>query len=387
MVIVTVDQLARLWPGVRTYVASYAEFERRPFGPCVVDGSNGSVEFEFIRNSRSAMRVLRTGLALIAPSGMRRRIVKGDPYLATFEAADIVIDISGFALSDQRSVIRRLFVGLECLTAVALRKPLFFLTQAFGPMRKRLTRAVARWVLPRAEIVVARDEESVNHILSLGIEPELSLYRCADMAMLLPDIQASSRRAEEKPLLGIVPNVNLLTRKERNGAPGEYVKQLAEVADLGSEFSAEVVFICYESFPDREIDDVWVARQAILRATTPHIRSVEDGEANALKGLIRNLDFLVGARFHSVVASVGTATPFLAVGWAHKYAEFAKEAGVPEAFIDGRTATTEQLLSAVREGWSNRACTRRVLEAQRPALVVSAQRAFEIMYEVWVDQQ
>lgn len=381
MVKVTVDQLASLWPGVQTFVASYAKTERRPFGPCVVVGSQGPVEFEFIRNSRSPLRLLRAGLALIAPSGLRRRIVKGDPYLATFEAADLVVDISGFALSDQRGVIRRLFVALECLTAVSLRKPLFLLTQAFGPMRKRLTRAIARWVLPRAELVVARDEESVNHILGLGIKAEVALHRCADMAMLLPDIQVSSRGAKGRPLLGIVPNVNLLTREERNGTPGEYVQQLAEVADLGSELGADVIFICYESFPDREIDDVWVARQAILRASLPGIRLVEDEEANALKGLIGSVDYLVGARFHGVVASVATATPFLAVGWAHKYAELATEAGVPEAFVDGRTATTEQLLSAVREGWSSRAGTRRALEARRPALVVSAQRAFEILYE------
>ena len=383
MVIVTVDQISRLWPGIHICVASYAKTERFGFGRCEIAGAQGPVGFEFIRNSRRPLRVLRVLVARLAPSSFRRIVVKGDPYLAEFERVDLVVDISGFALSDQRSAIRRLAYATESLTAWALRKPMFLLTQAFGPMNAPLTRAIAGWVLPRAEVVVARDQESTRHILGLRNGHEVALYQCADMAMLLPSTPSSPIGEELRPVLGIIPNVNLLTHEERQGVAGAYVRQLVAVAQLGLEIGAEVVMVCYESFPDRRIDDIWVARAVISRVSPSKLLLVDSAGATELKGIIASLDFLVAARYHSVVAAVASATPFLAVGWAHKYAELATEAGVPYAYVDGRTSSIDSVLSAVRVGWDRREETRRLLDLGRGSLEASARRAFEVMFETW----
>ena len=383
MVIVTVDQISRLWPGIQICVASYAKTERYRFGRCNLSGSQGPVEFEFIRNSRRPLRVIRALVARLAPSSFRRIVVKGDPYLAEFEKVDLVVDISGFALSDQRSAIRRLAYATESLTAWALRKPMFLLTQAFGPMSAPLTRAIAGWVLPRAELVVARDQESTGHILGLKNGHEVALYQCTDMAMLLPGSEGPRWGDGSRPVLGIVPNVNLTTHEERQGVAGAYVRQLIAVAQLGIELGAEVVMVCYETFPDRPIDDTWVARAVISRVSPSKVHLVDTAGATELKGIIASLDFLVGARYHSVVAAAASATPFLAVGWAHKYSELATEAGVPYAYIDGRTSSIENVLSAVRVGWDRRDETRTLLDLGRSSLEASARRAFEVMFETW----
>jgi colanic acid/amylovoran biosynthesis protein len=110
---------------------------------------------------------------------------------------------------------------------------------------------------------------------------------------------------------------------------------------------------------------------------------VDTAGATELKGIIASLDFLVGARYHSVVAAAASATPFLAVGWAHKYSELATEAGVPYAYIDGRTSSIENVLSAVRVGWDRRDETRTLLDLGRSSLEASARRAFEVMFETW----
>ena len=46
-----------------------------------------------------------------------------------------------------------------------------------------------------------------------------------------------------------------------------------------------------------------------------------------LKAFIAQAKFLVGSRFHSIVAALSSGVPAVSLGWAHKYEQLAKDLG------------------------------------------------------------
>jgi polysaccharide pyruvyl transferase WcaK-like protein len=65
-----------------------------------------------------------------------------------------------------------------------------------------------------------------------------------------------------------------------------------------------------------------------------------------LKKFIAGAAFLVGSRFHSIVAALSCGVPAVLLGWAHKYDMLAQDFGIPELQHRG-TDHVEQLLALV----------------------------------------
>jgi colanic acid/amylovoran biosynthesis protein len=91
---------------------------------------------------------------------------------------------------------------------------------------------------------------------------------------------------------------------------------------------------------------------------------------------------VVASRFHSVVAAISMATPFLALGWSHKYRELVEETGLNNAVLDGRGLGAETLIMAVERLWNERMTTREQLKRVTPKLKQSAAREFDLIEEI-----
>jgi len=76
------------------------------------------------------------------------------------------------------------YLGLQA-AAQALGKRVWWLAQGFGPVRRAVNQALCRRVLPRAELIVARDRESLEWCRAAGVPAE-RLRLGADLAWLLP---------------------------------------------------------------------------------------------------------------------------------------------------------------------------------------------------------
>jgi polysaccharide pyruvyl transferase WcaK-like protein len=73
------------------------------------------------------------------------------------------------------------------------------------------------------------------------------------------------------------------------------------------------------------------------------------------------------------------ATPFLALGWAHKYEELVRDADVPEALLDARTASDQDIRTATLGLWNERETLRARLTVSRARLERSSRAVFDTM--------
>lgn len=391
MALTTVEQIIHRFPDAHVVIASYTQSEDVEYGvQRNARGIRGT--FRYIRNSRGWTKPVGTlALGLPVPNALRAWVTRLDPYIAELAEADLVLDVSGFAMSDQRELLRQLMYCFEIASCRWLGIPFVAMTQAFGPF-SGIQKFLARHFLPKADLLIARGASTGAHLEGAGIT---EFRTCPDMAYLFP----SGDPAEGRRLLtdaglapstkgfGIVPNINLYRRSGGTDEDNAYIRGMARVAALATELGAVPVFLCHEGYEDRR-SDAWVAQQIIRAAGLERSVIISARHTAAeLKAMLQSLDFVVACRFHAVVAAISTATPFLALGWAHKYEELVREAGEPNAVMDGRYTNGEQWRARVRELWLGRDAMRERMQQRVGPLKAAAAEAFDAVEQIVVTRR
>ena len=390
MAITAVRQFTRIYPEVEITIASYAKQESIAYG---MHSLSDGLSFELIRNTRKFTKIFRILAAYISISPQRKKIyVAGDSYLERVAESDLVVDISGFALSDQRTLLRRLVFCFEIFSARTLEVPFVIFTQALGPFKKITTRWLAKKFLPKADLIIARGNSTRKYLAELN--PMLSVEQCADSAFLFKESVTDARvkaNLEKKldgvgPIVGIIPNTNILVHGSPHDNNNPYVKLLVEIYRfIQTKLRARAIFVCHEHYTGCK-DDHWLVGciQDQLETKEKAVVIRANHSAAELKMIVSSLDFVVASRFHSVVAAISTATPFLALGWSHKYVELVEEGGLPEAVLDGRgSVEINDVLERIYKLWKRRKSYSKQLICKRSSLCKSAANAFSIVGERW----
>jgi polysaccharide pyruvyl transferase WcaK-like protein len=391
MALTAIREFSERFPDALCAVASYASKEALPYGEHTLTIRGRECTFQLIRNQKSLSTALRILGGLLAPTrALRSWVARGNEYLEAVSSADIIIDISGFALTDKRPLHRRVVFVAEILTAKIFRKPFVVFTQAVGPFKQLPTRWLAKLGLPLADLVCARGESTVKHLESLGIPKRTTVIRCADSAYLFscggnessPKLLA--RGPNDQPIIGIVPNTNVFERANSVDGVNTYTALLAATIDHAIEkLNARVVFICHEHYEGRK-DDQWLAHEAVKHARHGHSVQVISGDHSAaeLKSAIGEVDLLIASRFHSLVAANSLAVPSIALAWAHKYHELFAEAGIPELVFDGEDLVVSDFLPHLDRAWNRRSEIAHTLRERQESLRSSARRAFDAVAEM-----
>lgn len=391
MALTAIREFSERFPDATFTVASYASREALPYGDHTMTIRERECSFSLIRNQKSLSTALRILGAAISPTkALRARVARGNAYLEAISTADIVIDISGFALTDKRPLHRRVVFVAEILTAKIFRKPFVVFTQAVGPFKQLPTRLLGKFGLPLADLVCARGESTVEHLKALGIEKKTKVIRCADSAYLFSCGGHSStpelivRSSQDQPIIGIVPNTNVFDRAKTLEGVNSYTALLAATIDHAVEkLNARVVFICHEHYEGRK-DDQWLAHEAVRHANHGASAQIISGNHTAaeLKRAIGNVDLLIASRFHSLVAANSLAVPSIALAWAHKYHELFAEAGIPELVFDGEDLVVSEFIPHLDRAWNRRTEITETLRGKQESLRSSARRAFDAVADM-----
>lgn len=389
MALTALEELHKRYPRCKLLMASYAKAETVAYGEHPYRIDDGET-WTLLRNPRNFLRPLILLTAMIP--GLRSWALRRDLYLQLFGGCHLVVDISGFALSSQRPYVRQLVYALEVTTARWLGVPMVAMTQAFGPFDSSISRAIARYCLNSIDLVIARGEQSYKYAGALMNTSSGKLIQCADSAYLFSAEDSTEviaprlpSQATKRRRIGVVPNVNILRSRVEAPSDGQYLDALVQlITHLTGNLDADVLLVCHECYPG-ELDDDWVAREVISRtaesARISHVAASQS--AAALKAVIGGLDFVIASRFHSVVAAASTGTPFLAVGWSHKYHELVEEIGLTNAVCEGRGMSGDALVERFEQSWSARGVNRNRLTVEREKLRARAMVAFDEIEKRW----
>ena len=257
---------------------------------------------------------------------------------------DALIDISGYAFGDAFSWIRCRVAAKQAQRFAKRGKPVILMPQMFGPFEHPKTRHYFKQLCEAATLIYAREQASYDTVRDiLGDDPRLK--QAPDITIFSPTSEDIETGFEGESYGVLVPNERMLDQG-RDEWGDSYVSRLVEAGKQMVAHGLRPAIVIHSG----DAGDQQLATQlgSELSAATDQSQPFVFSHSNplVLKKFIGGAKFLVGSRFHSLVAALSSAVPGVALGWAHKYEMLAADFGVPELIHRG-SDSIDHLLSQV----------------------------------------
>lgn len=321
------------------------------------DGALRGHELAVQYGRMSPETVETVGLTLL-PRGLRSVLARARALgrgFATPGDVGAVLDASGFAYSDQWGSRP----ALESAALLRARRRngcrIVLMPQAFGPFRDSAVRVAFSEVAALADLIYARDAESLTHVQSVGIDAA-KLRVSPDFTMTL----GAEENAEPNGRVMIVPNVRMV---DKTGQGGQYVALIADLVRHLADRGAEPLFVLHTAREDRPVVEQ-------VEAALGRVETVQEPDVLRLKRLLHGARLVVASRYHAIISSLSAGVPCVATGWSHKYAMLYDDFQCPDLLLRDLEDTAaarvllDSLLDAGVRGERSAALRRRAGELQ-----------------------
>ena len=258
-----------------------------------------------------------------------------------FASADLIIDVSGYAITEAFGFLRVVLFCMEILISRLLKVPYILYPQSIGKISSTPSRLILRLILPLADLIMVRGRLSERHLLDLQI-PSQKIIVCSDIAFLFANPSESDRRnihrlysIPKQNAIGIIPNTRIFERCQTSTG-NSYISLLVDlIKHVTNTLHATAILIPHE-FYSSSVDDRYVIRRILeaLPSETPAMSVLEDLDSNGLKAIIGTLDLLITSRYHSIIAATSQCIPTLVIGWSQKYEELMVDLQIEEYLSD-----------------------------------------------------
>lgn len=307
-----------------------------------------------VRPAIAAIAVLAVaGLMRIAPENRLKTHLPPSlrATLDDYLKADVVVSSGGTYLVPHYSLASKL---LDFLTAHLLGKPLILFTQSLGPFKVNAHRALLRYVLRRAALILVRDERSRSYLDELGVPPA-RVQLCADAAFALAhDDLPEGRFPPPHQNWRVAISVRDWPHFEAGAQSGmeRYFTSLAAlVCALVERCGADVTFISTcQGTPEYWTDDSRTAEEIVERLPQAlRDRVTIDRSFRGPDKLIADLatfDLTIATRLHAAILSLCAGTPVLPISYEFKTTELFRRFGLGEATIDVEGMSPHAILAA-----------------------------------------
>lgn len=239
---------------------------------------------------------------------------------------DLVLDASGFRLSDQWNYSIGYYDRLENYYKELKESgtKIILLPQAFGPFNTELGKRGIDILNKYTDLVIARESVSKNYLLEAG----------ADAAKIIqyPDftIQTSGvfpdRYKGIKGQVCVIPNKKMITHTVLEAE--EYLFNLKVIIAKILKTGREVFLLNHEAEGDLEIC------REISRHFSKPLPVLTNLNAREIKGVIGASLMVISSRYHGVASALNQGVPCLATSWSHKYEMLFQDFGLTGKIID-----------------------------------------------------
>lgn len=324
---------------------------------------NSNYTFDVIHMSGSALRHAqnpRFDIKYYAMGIAHILLRKGNPFkeykklTELLKTCDGVFDISGFAISSQfknRNTLGKL-ANVDLFAQYGI--PYFFMPQSFGPfdylenregMLKRLKES-----LPKATKIFVREEEGYhmlvnlignkNVIKSYDMVLQTKTFNKSNIYKEVPSVKTI--RIDTKNNVAIIPNM----RNFDHGNKDEILSLYKTIMELLLNRGKNIYLISHSV---EDIEACALIKNIFASEDKVHLLKEKIDSWN-YSVLIREFDFAIASRFHSIVHSYRENVPCIALGWATKYKELLESVGQEEYIFDVRrlAGNKTDIVSAIR---------------------------------------
>ncbi|MGZ5551905.1 MAG: polysaccharide pyruvyl transferase family protein, partial [Nitrososphaeraceae archaeon] len=249
----------------------------------------------------------------------------------------------------------------EIWVAKLLGKKVFIYGVSIGPINSHKGYKIIKNTLRKCDFITVRDHKSIEYLERFGIEKE-KYSLTADPAFIPVHLENSVienqelRRAiiAEKKIpiflaLGLIKGGNDLT----------WLRPLARALDsLSITLNVSFIAIPFRRLSDCEIDDVYIARELKSQLQYPNNLTcyLERIDYKQLSSVIINaLSGVIAIRLHSLILSVASKTPFVAINYDTKVMDTAILAGLESQVVELSDNFEDDFIAKVSDMLDNKA--------------------------------
>ncbi len=323
---------------------------------------------------------------LLKSIGINLQMLLKDNVTQTYLKSDLIVSASGISFTDEFGMIKIYHFSKFMQIPLLLNKPVIKFTQSIGPFKTRYNKMIAKLSMKNVNVIMARGKQSFNNLKSIGITKNV---------IELPDIVLSmkmekSQKAQDciskigsGTVIGITPNIVC----KRLSPTNHYENVLINLCEfiLTKYQDAKIILIPHTIEEDSigKDDDMSICTnlEKSINSNRVYIENVVNYEPEELKWLISKLDFFIGSRFHSLIESVSTCVPSMAIGWNTKYNEMMSWVELKENVIQIEDLKLDGTIKMFENHFNNRASIKTHLETIIPNVKKDAYKAIDIINE------
>ena len=334
MTFTTVDQLKRRFPEKNIYLFSYRDFYRDR-------KEKQKYSFEILPwNIKIKLDILTN----------KKNNSNNEDYIDLKEINSVlrntayIIDINGYALSsqwcdNQTICFSQLDYIMNIMIAKKLSIPIYILPQSIGPfnyslINKMILFPLFKRYLKYPEKIYPREKDGVNHLKKFtekNVQKRMDIVLCNDGYNLnnifkQPNENDFYELNIPEKAIGIIPNTRVIERVDKEEILSIYHSIIEET--LKKDYK---VFVLRHS-----VEDLQICREIKNMFQSKEVELIEkDLNAIELENIIKQLNFVIASRYHSIIHSYKNNVPVLAIGWAIKYKEILENFNQTKYFFDG----------------------------------------------------
>ena len=273
----------------------------------------------------------------------------------TLQKVDALIDLSGFAFTDHWGVMPIKNFAILAETYRRQGKPVVMLPQAVGPFENEQSRNAFRRLIKAVDILYLRDIQSIQYAQQIAgqdqrirFAPDLTLFYSPPV----------NHNLVEEPYCCIIPSKRMF---EQGGDDwGSTYRDYIHVSVRESRRQGYEVYIVVH-----DLGDLKTAEDIAESYKEDHsVRIYQEDDPVILKQFIGGSDFVIGSRYHGILAAFSYGVPALCMGWAHKYEFLYREFKLDDYLLTPEISTPELLgrISQVASSQINRKIRGAILE-------------------------
>lgn len=338
MSFITIDELRNRFPDKEIILLSDADFARS-------EDDKEQYSFKILPINLGLIFELLGGVYKLIWrfSGKKSMKEKNKSFLPMFKellnCTDAIVDISGFALSSQWGFRPSVGYLAKIIIAKKFGIKFYIMPQSFGPflykgVNKIIVNYLIRKYLTYPEVIYAREKEGYEFLhRDYGLN---NVKKSNDLVLLskkvnLMNIYKSIPKIahfENAKGVAIVPNMRNFDHGNTEQIMSLYDIIIKKLTDMG-----KTVCLVRHSY-----EDIEVCRMIKERFVFNDKVVLIDDDMSCIEfdDLIKNFEFLIGSRYHSIVHSYKNGVPCIAIGWARKYYELLETFKQEEYIFDVR---------------------------------------------------
>ena len=278
--------------------------------------------WDYLKGGRYSIKAIAR-IGYLKHLGYKNIIRNAKRFIKIMKSIDAFVDISGYALSSQRGVSRSISFLNQIRVAQRLKIPYFIMPQSIGPFdygnkQKQMDKLLNRY-LPYPAIIMPREEEGFKLLTEVyGLNNVKQSYDLVlqNKGLNLDNVVNSAYKNQIPKLqssgnVAIIPNDRNFTYGNHDRYNNLYWNLITRL-----QYHKKSVYIIRHSRED--LDACKMIYEGLQDKQGVHLLE-DDFDCIQFNGLVQQMDYIIGSRYHGIVHAFKNSVPAIVLGWATKY--------------------------------------------------------------------